>query len=331
MSICYLSKKDIEQTGILENQCLPLVWNEIKMSLELLGHGEATAPLDLYLRPRKEGYVDRIIAKASFLGNRKAAGTEIAGLKWIASAPLNITKGLPRANGLIILNDPYTGQIIAIMDAAPINALRTAAVSVIALKELKPTFGKLVIFGGGVIGAEHLRQVLEAGKQKHFPRLSEIQVYDAQEPKSTRLVEEYQATAVERNIDLRPASSLMDCFTNDTATIIATNAIASHLGKDTVEGKSDLVVVHVSLRDYYPEALPVFDSIVVDSWERVAREGTTVELAYKKGLINRDSCVELIKYLAEKPGDKHEGNMIINPMGISVTDLAMDYLFTVAQ
>lgn len=212
---------------------------------------------------------------------------------------------------------------MAIMDAAPINALRTAAVSVIALRNLKPRFKTIVIFGAGLIGTEHLRQILQAHKLNHFPRLSEIKVYDTEASKRVQLAKVYRGVAAKQEINLLSVGSLKECFMDETAVIIATNALQPYLGKETVEDKKDLAVVHVSLRDYYPDALTLFDNIVVDSWEHVAREGTSIDLAYNKGLINQSSCLELIKRLSENSGEIVEGNMIFNPMGISVTDITI--------
>src|SRR5215467_9885851 len=53
----------------------------------------------------------RIIALPAYLGG----GFDVAGLKWIASYPRNIQRGLPRASAVLVLNDTQTGYPFAIL------------------------------------------------------------------------------------------------------------------------------------------------------------------------------------------------------------------------
>ena len=61
-----------------------------------------------------------------------------SGMKWIAGFPGNRTRGLPALHGLVLLADPVTGVPIAILDAGPITAERTAAVSGVAIARFAP-------------------------------------------------------------------------------------------------------------------------------------------------------------------------------------------------
>ena len=75
----------------------------------------------------------RINAMPSYLGGKY----DMAGIKWIGSNPENPSRhNLPRASGLIILNNPKTKIPIAVMDGTIISAMRTGAVTGIAVKYL---------------------------------------------------------------------------------------------------------------------------------------------------------------------------------------------------
>ena len=60
------------------------------------------------------------------------------GMKWVSGNPANNAAGLAAIFGLLLLNDPVTTVPIAIMDAGPITAERTAATSGVAIRAFAP-------------------------------------------------------------------------------------------------------------------------------------------------------------------------------------------------
>ena len=66
-----------------------------------------------------------------------ALGGGHALLKWVTSFPGNPSLGLPTVTGLVILSNAETGQLEAILDAASVTALRTAAAGVLAADTLE--------------------------------------------------------------------------------------------------------------------------------------------------------------------------------------------------
>ena len=69
--------------------------------------------------------------------------------------------GLPAIHGLVVLNDPATGVPVAILDAGPITAERTAAVSGVAIARFAEAGGdgrppRVAILGAGVQARSHL-------------------------------------------------------------------------------------------------------------------------------------------------------------------------------
>jgi ornithine cyclodeaminase/alanine dehydrogenase-like protein (mu-crystallin family) len=85
---------------------------------------------------------------------------DLLGIKWIAGFPGNRAVALPAIHGLVILSDPRTGVPDAILDAGPITAERTAAISGVAIARFAPDVGsrppRVAILGAGVQGRSHL-------------------------------------------------------------------------------------------------------------------------------------------------------------------------------
>jgi ornithine cyclodeaminase/alanine dehydrogenase len=76
-----------------------------------------------------------------------------AGVKWVSGFPENHKRGLPYITGLLILNDPETGLPISVMDCVWITAMRTAAATAVAARQLaRPDSSTLGVLGCGVQG-----------------------------------------------------------------------------------------------------------------------------------------------------------------------------------
>ncbi len=112
----------------------------------------------------------RINAMPGYLGGEY----DMAGIKWIGSNPGNLSRGLPRASAITILNDPDTKFPIAIMDGTVISVARTGAVSGVATKYLSKKDSKtLLLIGAGLQSRTQLEAVLIA-----CPGLENIYIYD---------------------------------------------------------------------------------------------------------------------------------------------------------
>ncbi|MCC9307507.1 ornithine cyclodeaminase family protein [Kitasatospora sp. RB6PN24] len=86
-----------------------------------------------------------------------AATAEYAGVKIAGVAPRNPERGLPRITGSYLLLDGATLLPLALLDGAALTALRTPAVTALALDRLAaPTASHLVLFGTGPQAYGHL-------------------------------------------------------------------------------------------------------------------------------------------------------------------------------
>jgi ornithine cyclodeaminase/alanine dehydrogenase len=121
--------------------------------------GPADLPAKIGVHPRPDGSFGH--AMPAFLPGASADGSgDRLGMKWVLGFPANATLGLPAISALLLLNDPRSGLAKAILDAGPITAQRTAAVSGVAIRAwaapADPTRPRAAVIGAGVQGRSHL-------------------------------------------------------------------------------------------------------------------------------------------------------------------------------
>ncbi|MDH4103645.1 MAG: ornithine cyclodeaminase family protein [Thermoleophilia bacterium] len=93
-----------------------------------------------------------------------AIGGGYALLKWVTSFPGNPARGLPTVTGLVVLSDADDGRLLAVLDAAAVTALRTAAAGLLAADTLcRPEASSYAVVGCGVNGAESARMLVAHG------------------------------------------------------------------------------------------------------------------------------------------------------------------------
>lgn len=120
---------------------------------------DAELPPKLGVHPRPAGSFAH--AMPAYLRAGEATGRDdLLGMKWVAGFATNNELGLPAINAVVILNDAATGQPTALLDGGPITAMRTAAVSGVAIRRFAPVVtGRLpraALIGSGIQGRSHL-------------------------------------------------------------------------------------------------------------------------------------------------------------------------------
>src|SRR5258706_1891555 len=123
-------------------------------ALASLARGEVTNPLR---------NVVRASGASGFLGLMPAyrgGTTPLYALKEVCVFPGNPARGLDTHLGAVLLHSGETGQLMAVMNASAITAIRTAAVSAVATRLLaRENARSLAIIGAGVQGRTHLEAI----------------------------------------------------------------------------------------------------------------------------------------------------------------------------
>jgi ornithine cyclodeaminase/alanine dehydrogenase-like protein (mu-crystallin family) len=120
---------------------------------------DAELPPKIGVHPRPAGSFAH--AMPAHLRGADATGRDdLLGMKWVAGFTTNNAVGLPAINAVVILSDASTGRPIAILDGGPITALRTAAVTGVAIRHFAPALAgrapRAALIGAGVQGRSHL-------------------------------------------------------------------------------------------------------------------------------------------------------------------------------
>jgi ornithine cyclodeaminase/alanine dehydrogenase-like protein (mu-crystallin family) len=120
---------------------------------------EAEMPAKIGIHPRPGASFAH--AMPAYLRGRDPEGRDDAiGMKWVTGFPTNNDLEVPAINAVVVLNDASTGLPIGLLDGGPITALRTAAISGVAIGRFAPDrMGRVpraALIGAGTQGHSHL-------------------------------------------------------------------------------------------------------------------------------------------------------------------------------
>jgi ornithine cyclodeaminase/alanine dehydrogenase-like protein (mu-crystallin family) len=124
-----------------------------------------------------------------WFGVMPAIHGDVMGVKTVTFYPGNAELGLHTHMAVVEILSRATGEPLAVMDGRLITEMRTAAVSAVALKALRPARARtLGILGSGVQARAHI----EAFKHV-WPELGEIRVWSRTRTNAERLAQETEA------------------------------------------------------------------------------------------------------------------------------------------
>ena len=113
-----------------------------------LAHGRVHNPLRFPVRPPEA---------SNLLGLMPAYREPTWALKEVVVAPQNSTRGLDPHQGAVLLHDGETGELLAVLNASAITAVRTAAVTAVASRAFaRENSHELAILGSGIQARSHL-------------------------------------------------------------------------------------------------------------------------------------------------------------------------------
>jgi ornithine cyclodeaminase/alanine dehydrogenase-like protein (mu-crystallin family) len=238
-----------------------------------------------------------------------AIGDGHALLKWVTSFPGNPGRGLPTVTGLVLLSDAEDGRLLALLEAAAVTALRTAAAGVLAADTLcRSEASSYAVIGCGVNGAETARMLVAHGVTPL--------VWDVDESRRSFLAQRLGARAA------GSASEALACEVVITVTP----------GRDVLYPAGSLEAgQHVSLMgaDGPGKAEVAIEELrrshlFCDDWEQ-ASHGGEVAAAVSASAIGPDDVTELGAVLVgEADGRRSAGDVtLFDSTGLAIQDLAI--------
>jgi ornithine cyclodeaminase/alanine dehydrogenase-like protein (mu-crystallin family) len=238
-----------------------------------------------------------------------AIGDGHALLKWVTSFPGNPPRGLPTVTGLVLLSDAEDGRLLAVLEAAAVTALRTAAAGVLSADTLcRSEASSYAVIGAGVNGAETARMLVAHGVAPL--------VWDVDEARRTFVAERLgariagsasEALACEVVITVTPGSSVL--YPEDS---LEAGQHVSLMGADG-PGKAEVAVEEIRRAHVF-----------CDDWEQ-ASHGGELAAAVEAGAVTRETVTELGAVLiGEADGRRSAGDItLFDSTGLAIQDLAI--------
>ena len=238
----------------------------------------AELPAKIGVHPRQPGSLAH--AMPALLRGEAADGSlDLVGAKWIAGFPANPSLGLPAYHALVLLNDPVTGEPLAIMEAGTITAARTAAISGTAIRRFVSGGGA----GAGAAGGSPRVAILGAGAQarSHLPVVghllpgARVRVVDLDPARAAGLVEE--SRAIEGIGSIEAVASVSQAVDSADVVISMVSFGPKHQDLDPAWLAPDALFVAVDYDMQAPAALAREALFVVDERDQflATRSGST--------------------------------------------------------
>lgn len=295
-------------------------------TLLLHAEGKTTLPEEAYLGWQTTGGAT---ARSLVLPGALWGAEPALGVKIINSSLANPDRGIPRADGLIVLFDRETARPVAIMPAAHLSALRTSAYTALSVRLLGPPApAKIAVIGAGVLGRAHLRLLGPRCPGAWFA------VHDHLPHRRDELV----AAMTAEGLPCRPARTAEDAVRDAGIVVTTTTTTTGYLPYDWLSPGA--LVAHVSLDDVLPDVVRRADLVIVDDWPLVAADGKRLAgRMYRSGELlgpGGETCdvaapaarrvdATLADVVSGRhPGRQSPGQIVLsNPFGMGILDVAM--------
>jgi ornithine cyclodeaminase/alanine dehydrogenase-like protein (mu-crystallin family) len=290
----------------------------VERALVAIARGEVHLPLRTMVRPPGD---ETLIG---LMPTHRGGDARMYGLKTVVVVPNNSTRGLDPHQGTVTLFDGETGKTVAVVNATPITAIRTAAASALATRELAREDA-------------HVLAIVGAGYQAkaHLPALAEVREFDDIRIASRTLA---KADALaEENAAARATDSIEDAVRGADVVVTVTSSTEPVIDRAWVADGTHINAVGACFPHTRElDSATVHDStLVVDSRESAVNESGDYLIALAEGAIGEEHIVaELGDVLVgTHPGrTSAEEITVFESLGVAVEDLfAAEYVVARAR
>jgi ornithine cyclodeaminase/alanine dehydrogenase-like protein (mu-crystallin family) len=238
-----------------------------------------------------------------------AIGDGHALLKWVTSFPGNAARSLPTVMGLVLLSDAEDGRLLAVLDAAAVTALRTAAAGVLAADTLcRAEASSYAVIGCGVNGAETVRMLVAHG-------ITPL-VWDVDDHRRELVAGRLGARRA-RSADEALACEVVITVTPGASVLYPEGSLepGQHVSLMGADGPGKAEVEVEELRRAH---------LFCDDWEQ-ASHGGELAAAVSAGVVAREQVTELGTVLVgDADGRRSAGDItLFDSTGLAIQDLAI--------
>jgi ornithine cyclodeaminase len=314
MNILILTHAEVEEL-LPVRECIPVMAE----ALVDLARGNVYQPLRMIIRP-PDAEGDMALMPSYRSGERAAYG-----VKTVCFFPGNPAKGLDSHQGSVMLFSAETGELVALMNASAITAIRTAAVSGVATKLLaRDDACELAIIGSGVQARAHIEAMACARPIKRA-RVASFRLENTK-----KFADELGPRYA---FPIEAVESVESAVHGADLIVTATTAAEPILKREWISPGAHLNVVGSSIPTTreVDSATMAAASLFVDRRESTINEGGDYLFALRDGAIGPDHIKAEIGELliGAKPGRTSPNEItLFKSLGMAVEDLASaDYLY----
>lgn len=253
------------------------------------------------------------------------------GTKVLSLAPRNREVGKPVIDGLMLLNDGSTGEILSIMDGKTLTALRTGAVGGVAIRHLTPSD----ISSAGIIGAgvQGYYQMLFACRAR---KITAISIYDVSTDSSNALCARLKES-LGPEVAISVAKDSDELVSNSEVIVTATSASSPVLPADPekLQGKHFVGIgsYKPKMREFPDSLFGLPNKVYIDQVFAKGESGDLIDPLAQK-LIEESDIECFSTYLVHETNKKEivAGTTLFKSVGMALFDVVVArYIYTKAQ
>lgn len=245
---------------------------------------------------------------------------ESFGTKILTVAPNNAKINKPVIDGIMLVNDINTGEVVCMMDGKTLTAIRTGAVGGVGVRHTTSKDAKSVgLIGTGVQG---FYQIIYACKARN---IENIYLYNRTKEKAINLKKELEKELKDINIHI--AETSRDLVQNSEIIITATTSYQPVIeeDKELLKGKHIIAIgsYKPDMRELPDALLEIVDTVVVDT-DFAKQESGDLYVPIQEGLINADEIKNMGEFLKENDNiDLKEKTTLYKSVGMGLFDMVV--------
>ena len=245
----------------------------------------------------------------------KAFGTKI-----LTVAPNNAKINKPVIDGVMLVNDIESGEIVCMMDGKTLTATRTGAVGGVGVRHTTSKNVKtLGLIGTGVQG---FYQVLYACKARN---IKTVYLYNRTKEKAIKLKEELKKEL--ESIDVIVVNSSLELLKNSEVIITATTSYQPVIDneKELLKGKHIIAIgsYKPDMRELPDALFEVVDKVIVDT-DFAKEESGDLYLPIKNNLIKSEVIENMGDFLKDNKGfDVNNKTTLYKSVGMGLFDMVV--------
>jgi alanine dehydrogenase len=254
----------------------------------------------------------------AYVERRKAFGTKV-----VSVFPGNLSRGLSTIQATYMLNDPTTGEFLALMEGGFLTAMRTGAASAVATKHLarKDAHVLGMIGGGG-------QAFFQAEGICAVRPIQRIVVYDTAVENAIRFVDQ---TSRSLGVRVQRVESPREVVIQSDILVTVTTS-----RKPVFDGRDLRPGTHINAVGAYTSEMRELDDvtvtrarIVVDTYEGCMAEAGDLLIPMREGKLSKESIwADLGEILlGQKPGRAQEDEItVFESVGFALEDVVTAHL-----